>query len=1169
MDYKGLTIKFSGDASELLATLKRIDTETTATQTSLSRVSAALKLDPTSVALYEAQTRRLNSALDEEKLSLKDLKAKHHELSEKIAKAKRKLEELERAGKKNTEEYRNLKGACEEWEEELKDVNEEIAISEAKVKGYNTALETVSRNKFFNTTEWGKSAQSLDKFGQSLARVGGYLTNVLGLRLTLLESALVMGFGRSVLDEVEDYTNAISRVGGYLDITGSKLEEMSDLALYWGKETQFSATEAADAMSELAKGGMTQAQIAGGALEATMQLAAAGGIDMATAAGVAVNAIKVFGLNAEDATDVADALAGAANKSTAEISDLSSAFRYVSGWAGLADYSINDVAGALGLLADYGLTGQMAGTGLRNVIQRLAAPTGKAKELLDAYGVEVYDSSGKVKDLTSLVGELSDAFSDLDEETRNNVLNTIFGARGLPAAVALMEAGQDELEGYIESTKREGYALEMMQARMGDIGWALEYLRGEYETFKVSIGKALEPQIIEVANAIEDMLEGFNSWSAERQRTFVNTVMKILAAAPAAYALGTLFKILGGTVSGLARGMSFFGMLRESVKDGKKLSDAFGIAFETMTKGSVEAKEALTLLKTTFGLVGVAVVAFIGYKLWKEFERDSKRAKNLNTVVERTNKLLGDAGPSAHKMADSLFEVGDAATGVAKDVDTLLEDMVDFYQKVEETFRDTEINTGRLNKAWEIISRLGGREDLDETQLQELAGALSYVNEVLGTSYALHSDTAGIIYDENDEVVNLTESIWKLIEAKKAEIRMNAYGSLLEDAYKQQADALETLKQARADYYRIVTGRKNGETGWEYSQFALERARADMHDARVAADEAGLSVEHLEEEYSDMALEAQRASEAAQNGVADLGESIEGFPEAFKEAGLHISDFVGLTDREFSSMLESADGDMQKLLDLLQEWLDKQPIEGEVQFTASNPEKIKSDVEGLRKALALQIEPIKPEIDLDVDTDGNGTLMDVLDAANGLASLRMPHKRGSLTIGGNMLEFVNKVIPDWKKLNIGSKSATANVSGNLHQATNDLKEWNRLGMESKWGKATIAVAIQSKGVKSGGLADGGMLYRHADGYITNHSIYSGSHVIGEAGIEAVLPLNNRAATQPLVDAIADGVSRRVGGGNQYNLYINDARVNDDQAIRAAFINLMGTVQRKGAMNVGR
>lgn len=1246
MDYQGLTIRFAGDASQLLATMREIDSNTDRTMSNLSRINSALKLDPNNPRLYTMQSKLLNTALGEQGDKLRDLKAKQQDFTQKLSSARSTMERYREAGKENTYEYQALEKACGEYEQALETLDVKIQATIAEMGEMGESYRLALGQEFLHNDPFGQSILTMKSAGEDLVLIGDKLATA-GAKITAAEAALGLTFGRQVISQAEQYGNAISQVGGYLDISGTKLEEMSDLALYWGKETQFSATEAADAMSELAKGGMTDAQIKAGALEATMQLAAAGGISMADAATVAVNAIKVFGLDASDATSVADALAGAANKSTAEIDGLASAFRYVSGWAGLADYSVNDVSGALGLLADHGLQAEMAGTGLRNFMQRLGAPTGKAKDLLDEYGVSVYDASGKMKSLTDLVDELNTAFDDLDDETRNSTLNTIFGARALPAAIALMDAGSDELERYIDATKRAGYAEEMMQARMGDLGWALEYLRGEYETFQVNIGKAMEPQIIMVANAIEDMLSEFNSWSTSRQVEFVTNMLKLAAVGPSLLVVGNALKVMGHATSGLSRIGMFVAQFGTSIGEGASATTALGEAVVTASEGAVTANRAISLLQTSVGLLGVAAAAFIGYALWREFDRDKKRAENLNRIMEGTNRLLGDSGPKADTLAESLYGVGDAAEGTAKDIDDLLVDLADFYDKVNETLGDVEVDDSRLNRAWEIISRLGGREDLDDTQLRDLAGALGYINEELGTNYALHSDTSGIIYDENDHVVDLTTSIWKLIEAQKAQRKADAYGSLLEDAYKQQADAIATAEAEHQKFKDMMAKANDMSQSSDYRNFwhtlALEQYE-DWQDAEKAVESATEAVERLDEQYGEAELAAQKAAEATQNALAENEDAIEGLSDALEEHGISVSDFVGLTNDEFQRMLDESGGDIESLIALLQEWKDQQPaaaevtVEGadEAQQQIDETKESADELDGTEATVEVHTStdaakdefdayynevssrPIKVEVSADQDpiyqfmlwldslfpNDNKSVNLSVnADAGAGVVSwfaslltTEVPDNKNvtvtadttdalagaekvreatdgiedrDVIFDGDSRQAVNaaqKAATEERKV---AKSHSVTFYGNATDLMSTISSVNRALANMRSSKT---VTINTVRKSSGGTSqrDGGLnYYSHADGYITNHSIFTTGHLIGEAGIEAVLPLNNRAATQPLTDTIADGVARRMTGGTQYNLYINDARVNDDPAIRSAFIGLMTTLERKGAMNVGR
>lgn len=1209
-DYQGLTIKFEGDATDLLNTLRAIDGKATSTQSGLKRISEAMKLNPLDTRLYTERSRMLTKEIGYQEKALSRVKGEYRDVSGLQREMQAQLDAMDPSDAGYDQLAADIE-YCNEW---MKDLDGEMAVQESKLGGLRRAHRDAAMAAELHSTKLGQFALGARKFADDVDLMSDKLM-ALGTKLTTVSAVLALGFGRNVIRNTEEYGNAISQVGGYLNITGQSLEEMSDLALYWGKETQFSATEAAEAMSELAKGGMTQAQIKGGVLATTIQLAAASGISMADAATVAVNAIKVFGLTADDSAVVADALAGAANKSTAEIGDLASAFRYVSGWAGLADYSVNDVSGALGLLADHGLQAEMAGTGLRNFMQRLGAPTGKAKELLDKYGVTVYDTSGKMKSLTDLVDELNDAFGDLDDETRNETLNTIFGARALPAAIALMSAGSDELERYIGATKRVGYAGEMAQARMGDLGWALEYLRGEAETAAVNLGNALTPMIIGVANAMEDLLSTFNNMSKADRKKVADILLAIVATGPGILATSVALKGFAAAT----RGLSTLTMFASFLKTAKATAPAAETAIETLgqaihatTEGAISAGKATSLLSSGISLLGgtiaVAGLAAFGALIYDGYTK----TKRLNSIVRRTNDIMDKAAPSTDKFAESVYDVGDSAKGTAESVNNLLGEVSNLYDRIDESFTEVETSASRLNKADEIIQNLGGRTDLSPEDVQELAGALAYINEVLGTNYALHSDTSGVIYDENDAVVTLTGSIHNLIEAQKQQMKAEALSNLLTDAYEEQAKAHDELSAAEENYWDIVRRRQAGEHSMETSDFALDQAKANWDDAQVAADAADAAVQKLEGDYDDAAEAAMRAAEKSQNALAENVGSIEGLSAALDEHGLNVSDFVGLTNDAFNQMVADSGGDIDVLIAKLQEWKDQQPANVDLEANGEQAESEIGDVKSAAdetsgtyqidfdvdssKAIVdannayddiwntgLEIEP--PPIEVPVRATIDSTFLD--DVLNGIdreldlwvnvdtteaqAEIDTFYQDNVTTPGD--IEFVvdadtdeadqnlQGVIDRSKEVDEADPTVTASADTVTAQSNINALSASARSLERPYYMHFYLVKHGSAPTHE---RDGGInYYAHADGYITNHRIYSGDHLIGEAGIEAVLPLNNRAATQPLTDTIASGVASRLSGGTQYNLYINDARVNDDPAIRSAFIDLMGAVNRKG------
>lgn len=380
---------------------------------------------------------------------------------------------------------------------------------------------------------------------------GGSATKALGDGITELGSSMTLGLtvpivaaGGAATSVAASFDDAMSQVQGALGGASADMDGLRDLALQLGADTVFSATESAQAMVELAKGGLTEAQIKGGALAASMDLAAAGQLNLADAAATTVQMMGSFGLGAGDATRIANALAGAANASSADVSDLTQAMSQCSAQASLAGWSLEDTAAALALFADHGVKGSDAGTSLKTMLQRLAAPTDQAAEAIAAYGLNIRDSNGKMKDISGIADELTGKLGGLSDAERDAALQTIFGSDASRAAAILMQSGSEGLAKYIEATNDATAAETMASAQKGELSWALENMGGAVESASIAFGTALAPAITAVAGVIGNVAEAFASLPAGVQ-TGIAVVLALVAA------LGPLLMVIGSVVAAL------------------------------------------------------------------------------------------------------------------------------------------------------------------------------------------------------------------------------------------------------------------------------------------------------------------------------------------------------------------------------------------------------------------------------------------------------------------------------------------------------------------------------------------------------------------------------------------------------------------------------------------
>lgn len=387
---------------------------------------------------------------------------------------------------------------------------------------------------------------------------GGAATKALGEGITDLGSSMTLGLtvpivaaGGAAISVAANFDDAMSQVQGALGDASADTEGLSQLALQLGSDTVFSATEAAQAMVELAKGGLTEADIKGGALAASMDLAAAGQLNLADAAETTVQMMGSFGLGAADATRIANALAGAANASSADVSDLTQAMSQCSAQASLAGWSLEDTAAALALFADHGVKGSDAGTSLKTMLQRLSAPTDQAADAMEAYGLEVRDSNGKMKDITGIADELTGKLGTLSDAERDAALQTIFGSDASRAAAILMQSGSEGLQKYIAATNDATAAETMANAQKGELSWALENMGGAVESASIAFGSALAPAITAVAGVIGNVAEAFASLPSGAQTAIAVVLALVAAVGPLLVVFGSVVAMLPALSEGL------------------------------------------------------------------------------------------------------------------------------------------------------------------------------------------------------------------------------------------------------------------------------------------------------------------------------------------------------------------------------------------------------------------------------------------------------------------------------------------------------------------------------------------------------------------------------------------------------------------------------------------
>ena len=664
---KGITIELNGDATGLDKALKGVEGTLKKTEISLKDVTKLLKLDPKNTVLLKQKHDLLQKSIVETKNKLKQLneankqvsasyknydkwkaayepiKAETDQTKKKIEELKASMSKLEKGGKIDTDEYKKLQAEVDESSNHLKELKEQAKavdeefgkpISPEKYNALQREIaETKQHLKELEKTSGSASAamekisKSAEKFGKKTEQIGKKMMPV---------TAGVTAIGTASVVTANNFEDAMSQAAGALDNPMEQMGELRDLAIQMGQETIFSATEAGNAITELAKGGLSEGQIQAGALQTAMDLAAASGMSLGDAANVVVQTMGAFGIEANNSAEAANALAGAAAASSTDVQPLTEALAQCSAGAKNAGWSVQETTAVLGKFADAGITGSDAGTSLKTMLQRLSAPTDKAATMIENLGIQTRDSNGNMLGASEMAEELQNKLGGLDAATRDAALQTIFGSDAMRAAIILTSSGAEGLEKYEKATNDQEAAQRMANSQMGEGSRAIEELKGSLETASIIIGDTLAPIIQKVAEFITDLVNKFTSLPQGMQTT-------IIAIAGIVAAVGPLLILIGKMSLGVSAVAKAFSKMTDA---GKIAGDVFDFI-----KGAATSLFGVIAAHPVIAVITAIVAALVMLYQKCEWFRDG-----VHAVIDTISGFFKNLGKSIIEMKDKAVE---------------------------------------------------------------------------------------------------------------------------------------------------------------------------------------------------------------------------------------------------------------------------------------------------------------------------------------------------------------------------------------------------------------------------------------------------------------------------------------------------------------------------------
>ena len=321
-------------------------------QNEMTRTKNAQKMMTGEIAGLKSEFQQLDAATSRSVAMFKKmdnasgaLRAEYKGLSAQVNKHGQVLDK-EQANLKQTEYA--LGRTSDEYREQSRVVEQATKKQQALEARQAQVGKAIDRGR----TSIGRSTEQMKQMGDRYKSVGDSMRGVGQGMVAGITLPVSLGLGMAIKKSM-DFEGQMSKVGAISGATGKEMEAMKNQAIDLGAKTSLSATEVADGMKEMSAKGFTANQTMK-AMPGIIAAAEASGSSMAETSNVVASALNGFGLEAKDSTHIADVLAEAANKSSADIGDLGQTFKYVAPIAKTLGMSLEDSSAAAMVMADAG-----------------------------------------------------------------------------------------------------------------------------------------------------------------------------------------------------------------------------------------------------------------------------------------------------------------------------------------------------------------------------------------------------------------------------------------------------------------------------------------------------------------------------------------------------------------------------------------------------------------------------------------------------------------------------------------------------------------------------------------------------------------------------------------------------------------------------------------------
>lgn len=678
-----------------------------------------------------------------------------------------------------------------------------------------------------------------------------------------------------------DFEAAMSRVKAATDGSAQEMAALTKAAQDAGSNTKYTSVEAAGALENLAKAGLSAADSIK-ALPAVLALAQAGDIELGTASEYLTKAVMGMGLAFDDAARVADVLALGANATNTSVEGLAQALSYAAPVANSLGVSLESTVAIIGKFADAGIDASRAGTALNSIISQFANPASKFRQELGAAGIVTTDFDKALRQLA--------ASGPAGEKAINAV-----GLEAGPALRSLLNQGMGALDGLTESLHNAKGSADAAARTMSDnLKGALTGLGSVWDSVVIALNTPVLPVLKEGVDALAGSLRRLIDDGS------VARMGEVLASA---------------FDSGIKGVQNFLGALNvdQIILRMQVIGSEVGETFQRITTFATNAGNAVRMAWGVMTAGTHAVMAVI-YKVGEAFAGVASNVQSGVALIMDGLSLITFGGVSASfKQAAEEIRLSAEATwassqALAEKADDSFNSMADSAQMARDGWDGL---TGAVEQTNKVLPTLGKTVQEVAAQIEasgQAAAKAKVAVEAKAESDRKAAESVKRLKQEYEELIrsgNLQEAAKRLLEIDRAQQQLSKSAGkaqetadLLEQAYKNlgltsNAELKKAADAAResfallakdgtqppqriAEAWKVMADRVIAANGGIAPSWLKTEAAVKGYE--IAVDKAGKSVASTEKA-------TLRATGSMAKGFRDLGDAADDADRRMQRVG--------------------------------------------------------------------------------------------------------------------------------------------------------------------------------------------------------------------------------------------------------------------------------------------